>query len=98
VKLFGCGPAVHVDVSTSLEDEGAQVQVLAEVTRTGSGETVRFRLSPSGQRVKIGHHMCAGGFDLKEGVRYSVRLVAVDMAGNETAAPGGALLIQGPRQ
>jgi hypothetical protein len=98
VKQFGCGPAVHVDVSTALEDEGAQVQVLAEVTRTRSGETVRFRLSPSEQHVELGHHMCAGGFDLKEGVRYSVRLVALDMAGNESAAPGSALLIQGPRQ
>ena len=43
---------------------------------------VRFRLTPSEQQVQIGHGICSGAFELQEGVRYSVRLVAVDMAGN----------------
>lgn len=93
---FGCGPSVHVNVSAVVEDEHSQVQVLAEVRRAEGGEPVRFRLSPSTQQVQIGHGMCSGGFEFQEGVRYSVRLTAVDMAGNESAAPGGELLIQGP--
>ncbi|EPX56543.1 hypothetical protein D187_007885 [Cystobacter fuscus DSM 2262] len=47
--------------------------------------------------MAIGRGMCGGGFQLEEGVRYSVRLIAVDMAGNEAVAPGGPLIIQGPR-
>jgi hypothetical protein len=98
VVYFGCGPAIHVNVSAAVEDESSQVQVLAEVTRAEGGVPVRFRLTPSEQQVQIGHGMCSGGFKLQEDVRYSVRLVAVDMAGNESAAPGDALLIQGPKQ
>ncbi|WP_224250178.1 hypothetical protein [Hyalangium gracile] len=98
VVHFGCGPAIHVDVSAAVEDERSQVQILAEVKRAEGGEPVRFRLTPSMQQVRIGHGMCSGGFELQEGVRYSVRLMAVDMAGNESAAPGGELLIQGPEQ
>lgn len=98
VVHFGCGPAIHVNVSAAVEDESSQVQVLAEVTRAEGGVPVRFRLTPSEQQVHIGHGMCSGGFELQEDVRYSVRLVAVDMAGNESAAPGGELLIQGPKR
>lgn len=98
VVQFGCGPASHVDVSAAVEDESAQVQVLAEVRRAEGGEPVRFRLTPSHQQVRLGHGMCSGAFELQEDVRYSVRLVAVDMAGNESPAPGGELLIQGPKE
>lgn len=94
---FGCGPASNVNVSAAVEDERSQVQVLAEVRRAEGGEPVRFRLTPSNRQVQIGHSMCSGGFRLQEDVRYSVRLVAVDMAGNESPAPGGELLIQGPK-
>jgi hypothetical protein len=68
------------------------------VRRAEGGTPVRFRLTPSEQQVQIGHGMCSGGFELQEDVRYSVRLVAVDMAGNESPAPGGELLIQGPKR
>ena len=95
---FGCGPAIHVDVSAAVEDESSRVQVLAEVTRVEGGVPVRFRLTPSERQVRIGHGMCSGGFELEADVRYRVRLVAVDMAGNESVAPGDGLIIQGPKE
>lgn len=95
---FGCGPASQVSVLAAVEDESSQVQVLAEVRRAEGGAPVRFRLTPSKRQVQIGHSMCSGGFVLQEDVRYSVRLVAVDMAGNESPAPGDELLIQGPKE
>jgi hypothetical protein len=98
-EMLGCGPSIHVDVAAAVEDEGSQVQVLAEVRPVGKRQSkvVRFRLTPSGEQVAIGHGMCSGGFQLQEGADYTVRLVAVDAAGNETPAPGDPVLIQGPK-
>jgi len=96
-KLLGCGPAIHAYVSASVDEDGPAVQVLAEVKRVDGEEPVRFRLPVSQERVALGHGMCSGAFQLEEGVRYTVRLVAVDMAGNESVAPGDPLLIEGPR-
>jgi len=95
-ERWGCGPVIFVDVSASVDEDGPEVQVLAEVRRADSGKPVRFRLTPSKEKVAVGHSMCSGAFRLEEGVRYTVRLVAVDMAGNESAAPGDAVLIEGP--
>jgi hypothetical protein len=98
LEEFGCGPAIHVAVSALVEDDGPRVQVLAEVRRAEGGTPVRFRLTPKGEKVEIGHDMCSGGFELQAGVQYTVRLVAVDMAGNESVAPGGEVLVEGPRR
>jgi hypothetical protein len=97
-ERWGCDPVIFVNVSASVDEDGPAVQVLAEVRPTSGGEPVRFRLTPSKDKdeVAVGHSMCSGAFRLEEGVRYTVRLVAVDMAGNESAAPGDAVLIQGP--
>lgn len=73
-------------------------QLLAEVRRAEGGTPVRFRLKPMEGKVRIGHGMCSGGFKLQEGMRYTVRLVAVDMAGNESVAPGDEVLIEGPQR
>ncbi len=98
VEEFGCGPSIHVAVSAFVEDDGPRVQVLAEVRRAEGGTPVRFRLTPKAGKVEVGHDMCSGGFVLEAGVRYTVRLVAVDMAGNESVAPGGEVLIEGPKR
>jgi hypothetical protein len=41
--------------------------------------------------------MCGGPFQFEEGQRYTARLIAVDMAGNETPAPGDAVPFEGPK-
>ncbi|HYI01239.1 hypothetical protein [Hyalangium sp.] len=97
-ERMGCGPSIHVHVSASVDEEGPQVHVLAEVRRADGGEPVRFRLTPGEEQVHIGHGMCSGAFQLKEGMRYTVRLVAVDMAGNESAAPGAPVRIVGHKR
>jgi hypothetical protein len=96
VELMGCGPEVFVNVSASVDDDGSQVQMLAEVQDSVWGEPVRFRLTPYENEVALGHNMCAGAFRFAEGARYTVRLIAVDMAGNATPAPGGTLPFEGP--
>jgi hypothetical protein len=98
VEQFGCGPAIHAFVAASVDEDGPAVQVLAEVRRDDGDEPVRFRLPVSKEQVAIGHGMCSGAFRLEEGVRYTVRLVAVDMAGNESPAPGDPVRFEGPRQ
>jgi hypothetical protein len=97
VEEFGCGFSIHVAVSALVDDDGPRVQVLAELRRADGGSSVRFRLTPTGEKVEIGHDMCSGGFGLLPGVRHTVRLVAVDMAGNESVAPGGEVLFEGPK-
>ncbi|MFY0576752.1 hypothetical protein ACN28S_22600 [Cystobacter fuscus] len=66
-EQFGCGPVIEVDVSAIVDDEMLQCHVLAEVAPVGGGEPVRFRLTPRGRQVAIGHGMCGGAFRLEEG-------------------------------
>ena len=101
-EQLGCGPEVLVPVSVPIDSEEA-VQILAEVTPLGGGQgpgganTRRYLIAPQDSEIEIGHAMCGGPFDLAPGVHYSVKLTAVDVAGNWSPAPGRPLEIIGPR-
>lgn len=45
--------------------------------------------------LAVGHGMCSGAFRFDLGVEYRMELFAVDGAGNQTPAPGGAITIVG---
>jgi hypothetical protein len=101
---LGCGSEVFVPVSVALDgDDEDAVRILAEVRPiggavlpTGGPATARYLLERRGGGIKIGHEMCGGPFDLEPGRRYTVRLTAVDAAGNKAPAPGRPLEILGP--
>jgi len=94
-RLLGCGTEVSVGVSVSVGGE-EPVQLLAEVTPAGSVRAATYMLRPRNGQVEIGHDMCSGPFDLEPGRHYSLRLTAVDAAGNRSPAPGRPSEIMGP--
>lgn len=97
---FGCGPAVGVAIEVQVRDDGPQLFVRASVVAsdraTEGPRPVSYMLVPQNSRITIGHDMCSGEFRLQRKIRYQVQLTAVDLAGNETPAPGPPLTIVGP--
>ncbi|MGV3621117.1 MAG: hypothetical protein ACO1OB_09890 [Archangium sp.] len=88
---LGCGPAVNALVKVEPDDEATLVR--ARVVRPEG--TVEYLLPwKSGERLAIGHGMCGGPFKLTDEV-WKLELSVVDVAGNETAAPGGAMSFKG---
>lgn len=95
---MGCGPSIGVAIEVPVSDESQQVFVLAQVRPLDAPkeEPARYLLTPQKGKISLGHGMCSGAFKLKPKARYEVKLVAVDLAGNETPAPGAPLNILGP--
>ena len=75
---------------------GREGSVVGAHART-PGEAVTYVVPIEDKVARVGHEMCGGPFDLDAG-RFVVLLTAVDAAGNESPAPGGALEFSGPRQ
>lgn len=97
---FGCGPSLGVAIEVPVQDDGPQLFLRASVLPIGQTtegpRPVLYLLVPQKDRVTIGHSMCSGEFRLQSKVQYQVQLTAVDLAGNETPAPGPPLTIVGP--
>jgi hypothetical protein len=96
-KKLGCGDETFVTVGAWIETDG-EVQVLVELTLLGwKGRRASYIVPLLDGGVEVGHHMCTGPFDLESERRYTVRLTAVDAAGNRAVAPGPPVEITAPR-
>lgn len=99
-QMFGCGPDSHVAIKVPVRDDGPVVLVRAAVRPLGKAaagaRTVSYLLRIAKGEISLGHSMCSGPFVLRPHAHYEVTLTAVDLAGNETPAPGGPLSIVGP--
>jgi len=85
---LGCGPSENVFVKVDLADD-APTLIRARVSR--GSKTVEYLLPwNASEPLNIGHGMCSGAFQLTNDA-WSLELSAVDVAGNETAAPSGAI-------
>ncbi len=94
-RRFGCGPASFVPVAIEAKDAGP-LFVKVELERAGKSRRVSYILPIIDGVVSIGHGMCSGAFDLAPGEKARAHLTLIDLAGNETPAPGGAVHIVGP--
>lgn len=84
---LGCGPADNAFVKVEVDDEATLIR--ARIVR---GEKSVEYLLPwkSGERLAIGHGMCGGAF-VPTADAWKLELSVVDVAGNETVAPGAAM-------
>jgi hypothetical protein len=85
---LGCGPAENVFVKLDVTDD-APTLIRARATR-GNKTTEYLLLWNASEPLNIGHGMCSGAFQLTNDA-WSLELSAVDVSGNETPAPGGAI-------
>lgn len=94
---FGCGPAVSVDFAAPGQDESEWL-VKAAVQNLTTGQVTTYYLQPAGEQrtISVGHGMCGGAFQLRNGKLYSVTFVLMDAAGNTTPAPQPPLQFAGP--
>jgi hypothetical protein len=99
-RLLPCGPEISVEVQVAFA-HAEPVQILAELrpiarSPIGSSRPSSYLLRLDRGLVRIGRGMCGGAFQLVAGSRYSLKLSAVDAAGNSSRAPGRAIEIVGP--
>jgi len=92
---YGCGPAVFVHFECKVKDSSLfWVKTLVKSVTTGK-ETV-YCLKVLDGELKIGHGMCSGAFDFKEGEQYEIAFTLMDVSGNETPWPGGRIRFTRP--
>ena len=90
---FGCGPAVSVVVDVPV---AGAVAIEATVRRVDGGQEGTARVPVTDGQVVLGHGMCAGAFELDEGVEYFADLVAVDARGKELVADDSPIRFTAP--
>ncbi len=99
VVEYGCGPGVNAHVKVQVSDNEATRPLLMDVTLTdeaGATERMWVKLPAQADTLSLGHGMCGGEFSMSE-AKYEATFAAVDLAGNASPAPGGALAITAPR-
>jgi hypothetical protein len=99
---YGCGPAIGVSFSCNVKED-SEYLVKTAVKDTKTGKEVIYYLVPDKNEVYIGHGMCSGAFEFREGNRdafgkqYEVKFSLMDASGNITGwtdvisftSPGG---------
>lgn len=93
--VFGCGPEAEVHLQLPLRHSDRHL-VLVTVTDEKQAEDRTYIVRPHEGRIALGHGMCSGPFRLEPGQKFSTRLVAIDVAGNMSAAPGADPKFHGP--
>lgn len=96
LQHFGCGPSAYQFFQVAVEDDSpVRIRVRVESLRTGeAGESL---LAITNGAVRAGHGMCSGAFEMKEGEAYRATFTAVDVAGNESPAPGRPIDFTAPQ-
>lgn len=95
--MYGFGPEVMVDVSIEATDENF---IFAEVeleTVKEKGEIIASYLLPVLEgKIKIGHGMCSGAFNLISGVKYEATITLFDASGNQASDSIRKIQFEGP--
>lgn len=94
-RSLGCGPSSYARIAIDAKDAGP-LFVKVEIEKTSEIRRLSYILPVVDGVLGIGHGMCAGAFRLAPGEKARAHLTLVDLAGNETAAPGGAVELKGP--
>jgi hypothetical protein len=81
---YGCGPAKYVNFCLCIEDE-SPVLVLARVKNLETGSMNECFVIPPAVGLSLGHGMCTGEFDFKEGYNYEASFALLDAGGNQSA-------------
>jgi hypothetical protein len=82
-KLFGCGPEEYVDFSFKVKD-ASEFLIKTTVTNTKTNKSTTYYLSPDIESFSIGHGMCSGAFNFREGDEFEATLDLIDASGNIT--------------
>lgn len=85
--FYGCGPSIHVVFSSPAKD-ASELIVKTTVKNIKSGKETAYYVEPEGDKLKIGHDMCAGAFDFDDSNRYEVEFSFMDASGNITTWTG----------
>lgn len=85
---FGCGPSIHVVFSNPAKDS-SEIIVKTTVKDLKTGEETTYYIQPDGDKIDVGHGMCAGAFEFEEqSNNYEVEFSFMDASGNLTAWAG----------
>lgn len=95
----GCPAYAYLKVRVPIEHPEHLLGIVAEVRALQRGaKPRRFLVEAQRGEIALGHLGCSGPLVLERGVTHLVTFTAVDLAGRETPAPGGALVLMGPSQ
>jgi hypothetical protein len=93
--LYGCGPSIYVVFSHTATDKSEMLVKTTVKSLTTRKETTYY-IQPNGNQISVGHGMCAGAFDFRDGEMYEIEFSFMDACGNMTAWSGERLKFSKP--
>lgn len=79
--FYGCGPAKIVNFCTCISDN-SPVLVYTKVKNLENNLSSEYYITPDSSSLELGHGMCSGEFDFKDGLEYEVTFSIMDASGN----------------
>ena len=103
-RRLGCGPSENISLTLpSLKDDrtpSGELRLRLDVVEKSAGQSRHLVIYDSppwtAGRTMLGHGMCSGNFHLKYGAVYTIRVRAIDYAGN-VSAPSKPLTVRATR-
>lgn len=92
---FGCGPSIHVVFSNPAKDK-SEIIIKTTVKNLKTGKETTYYIEPDGNKINVGHGMCAGAFNFEDSKEYEVEFSFMDSSGNLAAWTGKRLKFTRP--
>lgn len=84
---YGCGPEIEVIFSCDVIDK-SEFLIKAVLTKLKTNRVVEYYLTPSKNKIYVGHDMCSGAFTFDESDEYEIDFSLLDASGNFTPWEG----------
>lgn len=94
---YGCGPACFVNFCVCINDL-SPVVVYSRMKELKTGAIYEYFVSPDSSTLEIGHGMCSGEFNFRDGEKYEISFSLMDASGNVNDTLTKAIEFYGPTE
>lgn len=81
LEHFGCGPSIYVHFKLKVKESSAYL-IKTTLKSVDTGKETIYYLFDWDETLSVGHGMCSGAFDFKDGVNYQAKFQIMDASGN----------------
>ncbi|SHG33271.1 hypothetical protein SAMN05443549_103289 [Flavobacterium fluvii] len=93
--VAGCGPIIFANFSFSASDK-SEFLIKTTVKNISTGKETSYYLKAEENLIAVGHGMCSGAFNFKDGENFEVEFSLFDASGNLSKSKGEKIKFKQP--